>query len=139
VRCTTRSGGTELVEASGDNWSAWTLTPPATYGHRGGYVLRSGVPPVAEIARPTQEVRVDAYVSGTRLLVVEQGALQSTSESSRAARRIEVPGVGDGHVVSTPHGAVITLYPDAATFVRLSGTMSTDALERLAARLRRRK
>jgi hypothetical protein len=131
-------GGIELVEAN-DTPATWTISAPADYRRRGSYMLLSALPPVEGIARPPQATRVDVYVSGPRLLVVEQGQLQGAAEAPEASRRIDVPGVGRGYLVSSARSTVITVYPDAVTFVRLSGTMPAAALERLAGQLQRRK
>jgi hypothetical protein len=133
-----QNGGTELVAAPAVDESTWTLTPPATYRHMGSYILRSGAPSAGGIERPPRETRIDVYVSGTQLVTLEQGLIpEGTVDAPRGARRIDIPSVGEGHLVGTPRDASITLHPDQVTFVRVSGTMSTEALTRLASQLRR--
>jgi hypothetical protein len=135
--------GAAVIELTADSRppaTFWELDqPPAGFTHRGRYRVLTASPQAAPGAPQTldSDTVVDVYVSGPRLLLIEQAAVAEPGNAEEGpGRAVDAGQLGRGRVTAGVLGSTVVAYPDAARVVRVEGTLTPDELVRITASLR---
>jgi hypothetical protein len=117
----------------------WQLeAPPAGFDHRGRYQLQSADQGDPGSGR-TVTTYADVYVRGTDIVVLRQGPVGGEPDLSSAASGgdpADLGPLGQGRLMFSTIGPVLSARPGTDTFVHLSGTVTARDLQAQAGTLR---
>jgi hypothetical protein len=131
-------GGAELSEldpASPPTAGYWQLaSAPEGFTQRGRYLLKT-VDTTSESGQ-TVSSWVDAYLSGTSVVLVQQGPDAALpTESPDQGPPVDLGPLGSAKVALGVAGSAVVAHPAQGSFVEVTGTLPADALRRLASAL----
>jgi hypothetical protein len=136
-------GGTTTTEVDGTKAPvagfAQFATTPSGFTHKPRYLVTVPQQPSTTGAPPPDPVvtYVDSYVNGNQIVIVEQGAsIGAPTPTDAPSLDVDLGPLGKGKFLPGVEGNTLLLNPNADWFLRITGTMTSSALQQFAAGLK---